>query len=181
MSPYKQGSNLFARKLSAIKRYKDLEKYFKEEDAYKDWKAIPRSRELKEFNIPCVYKHDFFYALEVSNPFQSINKGSLEKLLKENNYLYLGEIGGIWCLYYNENNKEEFSVNKDGKLWFKKENPLLVALEDSSIIEYIYSKVKTNREISSIIINRIGTELSKLIIGYSLVDNNCLRVFVCVG
>lgn len=72
-------------------------------------------------------------------------------------------------------------MNKDGELWFKKESPLLVALEDSSIIEYIYSKVKTNREISSIIINRIGTELSKIIIGYSLVDNNCLRVFVCVG
>lgn len=78
-----------------MKRYKDLEKYFKGEDAYKDWEAIPRSRELKEFNIPCVYRHDFFYALEVSNPFQSINKGSLEKLLKENNYLYIGEIGGI--------------------------------------------------------------------------------------
>ena len=167
-----------------MRKYKDLEAYFKGEDIYREGKGkeIPKAKELKEFSIPCVFKHDFFYAKELNNPFQFIDEGSLRFLLQNTDYLYLGDMSDTWYIY-GDGNKKGFFIGQNGYVLGIGDDLFLSSLDRSGIIKYIYKEIKkkTKKELLSIVINKVGTKYNKIWVGYSLTGNDCLRAFICIG
>lgn len=164
-------------------KYRDLGAYFNGKDLYREKKeeSFLKMRRLSSFSIPCVYKNDYFYAKELVKPFHYIDKESLMLMLQNSSYLYLGNLGDFWCLYA-DSSKIEFFVGKYGEV-LPSESSFLSLLNKSGIIKYIYSeiKAKTQKELSSIVVNKIGKGYNKVYMGYSSERNNCLRIFVCIG